>query len=62
MLIMKRLHPNKSSTLRVEEVDFNSMLKPELVAYANQHNIDISSATLKEDIRKIVEEAATSGD
>ncbi|MGH0973312.1 hypothetical protein ACQVT2_26920 [Bacillus paranthracis] len=46
----------------MEEVDFNSMLKPELVAYANQYNIDISSATLKEDIRKIVEEAATSGD
>ncbi|MGH1046531.1 MULTISPECIES: hypothetical protein [Bacillus] len=59
---MKRLHPNKSSTLRVEGIDFNSMLKPELIAYANQHNIDISSATLKEDIRKIIEESITSGD
>ncbi|ACK89805.1 hypothetical protein BCAH820_0588 [Bacillus cereus AH820] len=37
------------------------MLKPELVAYANQHNIDISSATLKEDIRRIIEESVTSG-
>lgn len=59
---MEQLHPNKSSTLRVEEIDFNSMLKPELIAYANQHNIDISSATLKEDIRKIIEESMTSGD
>lgn len=59
---MKHLHPNHPSTLRVEEIDFNSMLKPELVAYANQHNIDISSATLKEDIRKIIEESVTSGD
>ncbi|WP_170960746.1 hypothetical protein [Bacillus nitratireducens] len=48
--------------MRVEAIDFNSMLKPELIAYANQHNIDISSATLKEDIRKIIEESVTSGD
>ncbi|WP_139254654.1 hypothetical protein [Bacillus sp. NH11B] len=59
---MERLHPNKPSTLRVEEIDFNSMLKAELIDYANQHNIDISSATLKEDIRKIIEESVTSGD
>ncbi|WP_439874851.1 hypothetical protein ACSLGG_01985 [Bacillus mycoides] len=59
---MEQLHPNKPSTLRVEAVDFNSMLKPELIAYANQHNIDISSATLKEDIRKIIEESMTSGE
>lgn len=60
-MLAKQLHPNDPSTLRVGEIDFNSMLKPELVAYANQHNIDISSATLKEDIRKIIEEAVTSG-
>ncbi|HDX9612823.1 TPA: hypothetical protein ROY01_003925 [Bacillus toyonensis] len=58
---MKHLHPKQPSTLRVEEIDFNSMLKPELIAYANQHNVDISSATLKEDIRKIIEESITSG-
>ncbi len=61
MLVVKHLHPKQPSTLRVEEMDFNNMLKPELVAYANQHNIDISSATLKDDIRKIIEEAVTSG-
>ena len=60
-MVAKRLHPNEPSTLRVEEIDFNSMLKPELVAYANQHNIDISSANLKDDIRKIIEKAVTSG-
>lgn len=59
---MKHLHPKQPSTLRVEAIDFNSMLKPELISYANQHNIDISSATLKEDIRKIIEESVTSGD
>ncbi|WP_142341192.1 hypothetical protein [Bacillus cereus] len=59
---MEQLHPNKPSTLRVEAIDFNNMLKPELIAYANQHNIDISSATLKEDIRKIIEESVTSGE
>ncbi|MEV5110840.1 hypothetical protein MRBLBA3_002869 [Bacillus sp. LBA3-1-1.1] len=62
MLVVKHLHPKSPSTLRVEAIDFNIMLKPELIAYANQHNIDISSATLKEDIRKIIEESATSGD
>ncbi|MCX2825266.1 hypothetical protein RGU76_30475 [Bacillus pseudomycoides] len=62
MVVVKHLHPNQPSTLRVEGIDFSSMLKPELIAYANQHNIDISSATLKEDIRKIIEESVTNGD
>ncbi len=61
-MLVERIHPKQPSTLRVEEIDFNSMLKPELIAYANKHNIDISSATLKEDIRKIIEESVTSGD
>ncbi|SCM90418.1 hypothetical protein [Bacillus mycoides] len=46
----------------MEAIDFNNMFKSELIAYANKHNIDISSVTLKEDIRKIIEESMTSGE